>query len=189
MKRRSRMLWFAKWGGLAMCSCVVIASIASMWRTVVWNSGQPDTLFPSHDRNPNGGVEFGLSRGLFWVGWRPPMSSRMLLASIRSERELAVGTVPRHGWTVQTHACYFLAWPPTGVILPMAHTITRVGRTTTNRWIQRVTVPLWLPLLLIAIPTALLCRRDRPLPRNRCLCGYNLTGNLSGTCPECGERR
>lgn len=29
----------------------------------------------------------------------------------------------------------------------------------------------------------------KPSPRpGHCSCGYNLTGNLSGTCPECGEK-
>ncbi len=51
-----------------------------------------------------------------------------------------------------------------------------------------VRVPLWLPLLTIAIPTAILFWRDRRrIPRGHCRrCGYDLTGNVSGKCPECG---
>src|SRR5262245_28797653 len=48
-------------------------------------------------------------------------------------------------------------------------------------------IPLWIPFLLLALPAALLWRHDR---RRRafgaCTCGYNLTGNVSGRCPECG---
>ena len=51
-------------------------------------------------------------------------------------------------------------------------------------------LPLWVPLLTFATPAALLWRRDRRrIPPGHCLnCGYNLTGNVSGVCPECGEK-
>ncbi len=49
-----------------------------------------------------------------------------------------------------------------------------------------VSLPLWLPLLVIATPTAILWRRDRRIPPGHCQkCGYDLTGNVSGRCPEC----
>ena len=51
-----------------------------------------------------------------------------------------------------------------------------------------------LPLLayVIAVPLLRARRRDRlrQYRREHCLClkcGYNLTGNVSGVCPECGE--
>ncbi len=49
-------------------------------------------------------------------------------------------------------------------------------------------VPLWIPFLLAGIPTTLLWYRDRrPLPGICHKCGYDLTGNISGVCPECGQ--
>ena len=47
---------------------------------------------------------------------------------------------------------------------------------------------MWLPLVLVAVPTAFLWYRDshRFPPGHSQTCGYNLTGNVSGRCPECG---
>lgn len=50
-------------------------------------------------------------------------------------------------------------------------------------------LPLWIPFLLVAVPTGVLWWRDLRRTRpGHCRCGYNLTGNTSGMCPECGNR-
>jgi hypothetical protein len=51
-------------------------------------------------------------------------------------------------------------------------------------------LPLWMLFLLSALPTAFLWWRGRRrIPPGHCRnCGYNLAGNVSGVCPECGER-
>ena len=51
-----------------------------------------------------------------------------------------------------------------------------------------VNVPLWFLFLLIALPTGWLFWSDhkRKKPGHCPSCGYSLTGNTSGTCPECG---
>ena len=56
--------------------------------------------------------------------------------------------------------------------------------------IHSITIPLWVPFLLIAVPTLFLfIRIRRGKSPNRCAkCGYNLTGNVSGVCSECGWR-
>lgn len=52
-----------------------------------------------------------------------------------------------------------------------------------------IVFPLWIPLIVVAPATAVLfwleSRRFKPGVCQEC--GYNLTGNISGVCPECGE--
>lgn len=62
-------------------------------------------------------------------------------------------------------------------------------------WTRSIRAPLWLVCPVIAATCALLAYLDRRSRRRHrissgcCIrCGYNLTGNVSGVCPECGER-
>ena len=55
--------------------------------------------------------------------------------------------------------------------------------------------PLWAPCLLfaaypmIALIRSPARRRQRRRGRGLCIeCGYDLTGNMSGVCPECGTK-
>lgn len=51
-----------------------------------------------------------------------------------------------------------------------------------------VAVPYWTLLSALAPLTAFLWYRDRRPPPGHCqACGYDLTGNVSGKCPECGD--
>ena len=52
-------------------------------------------------------------------------------------------------------------------------------------YIEAVVVPLIWPAALCGIAAYVVRRRGR-LPPGHCRCGYDLTGNVSGTCPECG---
>lgn len=53
----------------------------------------------------------------------------------------------------------------------------------------RVILPLWIPLWLVALPTIFLFWHDCRVPPGHCqTCGYDLTGNTSGVCPECGTK-
>ncbi len=52
----------------------------------------------------------------------------------------------------------------------------------------RVFIPLWCIAPFVFIPTFLLWRRDHRYPDGHCRnCGYNLTGNVTGICSECGQ--
>jgi hypothetical protein len=61
---------------------------------------------------------------------------------------------------------------------------------TPNEFIGALGVPHWFPMLLFAVPRTM---RIRSILKQRRLamsghcrrCGYNLTGNVSGVCPEC----
>lgn len=56
--------------------------------------------------------------------------------------------------------------------------------TMTARW-----YPTWMFLLAAMIPTVLAWRRQREPLRGHCRkCGYDLTGNVTGRCPECGTK-
>lgn len=51
-------------------------------------------------------------------------------------------------------------------------------------------IPLWMPLLFVAATTGVFWVYDRRrFPRGHCQsCAYDLKGNTSGVCPECGAR-
>ena len=54
---------------------------------------------------------------------------------------------------------------------------------------RRLIVPLWILLLLTAIPTIILWRLDRRRLVGYCRkCEYDLTGNVTGVCSECGTK-
>ncbi len=49
-------------------------------------------------------------------------------------------------------------------------------------------IPIWMLFVGIAVPTVLLWRRDKRIPKGHCQnCGYNLRGDVFGRCPECGK--
>ncbi len=57
------------------------------------------------------------------------------------------------------------------------------------RWAlsPHVVFPLWLPFQIMLLPTLLVWRFwPKPVKPGHCRCGYDLTGNRSGVCPECG---
>ena len=53
-----------------------------------------------------------------------------------------------------------------------------------------VAVPFWLAFAVTSVfPALYLVRKRNNHDPLRCHCGYNLTGNVSGICPECGSKK
>lgn len=70
-----------------------------------------------------------------------------------------------------------------GLVLPSRAEGPSSGLTTGVR------IPLWLPAAPLALALILISRRRRAAEGVPCTsCAYDLTGNVSGTCPECGRR-
>lgn len=59
----------------------------------------------------------------------------------------------------------------------------------TNNEYSEIHLPLWIPFALVALSASLILYRklNRPRPGSCGCCGYDLTGNISGRCPECGK--
>lgn len=50
-------------------------------------------------------------------------------------------------------------------------------------------IPLWVPLFILTLPTGCAWYFYRRPPFGHCQrCEYDLTGNVSGVCPECGAK-
>ncbi len=84
-------------------------------------------------------------------------------------------TTARPGWYVKRSDSTELFWRPIGLF---------------NGYTWYGLLPLWIPCLIVTACTVVLwyLEHHRTLPGHCQKCGYNLTGNMSGICPECGEK-
>lgn len=122
-----------------------------------------------------------VSVGAGW-GWKIGLNSGAFVAAheraspSRSDEWLSFGRVYGSRAELAERWGAFGLWP---------QDVTSSTGPWTVRW---VFVPLWMLFVLTAIPTALIGWLDRRRPEpGRCAnCGYNLTGNITGRCPECG---
>lgn len=67
------------------------------------------------------------------------------------------------------------------------YSIPRYDVSGSRHRLHYVSIPLWL-FFVIGIPLVWVARNP-PRSNKNCECGYDLTGNESGVCPECGVRR
>ena len=156
-RRRSRLRRVLKWAGLGASALLAAAWVASLIASA--------SVWKSNMRFPEEPRRCGLRLG----------DGAILAAySARSTR-------PREwAWHVGVRHRNTVPWPRRlGLMLPLA----QVGCAP-----RFALIPLWCVFLPVAIPTAVLWWRDRRPPPGHCqTCGYDLTGNVSGRCPECGE--
>ena len=110
------------------------------------------------------------------------------------------GPAPNPGWTFFRHPSAGRDYTPPGYVdlnpsppwqsfLPVVGGSDSFTMAPGNRvYDWGCVIRLWFLFLLCTIPTAVLWWRGRRQRREgHCAkCGYNLTGNVSGVCPECG---
>jgi hypothetical protein len=86
--------------------------------------------------------------------------------------EVPIATKPE-GWSVRLRP---------SIPLPLFFSSSRVGRIhAISRWV--------LFLVLAGVTAIVWSRHRRRIRPGHCQkCGYNLTGNVSGLCPECGKK-
>ena len=73
-------------------------------------------------------------------------------------------------------------FPPKGRLLPILPSFSRLQRP--KRAIIRL--PIWIALGMVLMATFLRWRQEALKQVGHCKCGYNLKGNVTGRCPECG---
>lgn len=164
MKRRSRTRRVLKWVGLVGCLLTICAGILSMF----WE--------PEVGLLTEGGAHFVIVRlrfgsmNFFLVNDEAGMLTGALNTVYGGGRWRRISAIdpPRREFS-------WLPW-------------LREARTPRGESLfSEIDIPLWTILVVIGVPTAFLWYRDRRRPKGHCRsCGYDLTGNVSGVCPECG---
>ena len=146
---------------MGICLVLVAAWIITWWGTLTYNNGA--------------GITASLARGSIML--TDAVGSPVMRNLLRRypPGDPASGT----HWTWMTHSERYFVWRPNRSTIGMLGTV--------------VYIPLWILLLAAAFPTAMLfsfgpLRRRYRRRRALCVhCGYNLRGNVSGVCPECGS--
>ena len=131
------------------------------------------------------------SRANSTITWYVSISNCGVLVARDSGAGLGLGR-PLRSWSLPTRQ----AWKDLTLSLPGQVSYTPLSikwlptytfGSVPGTW-EQVSVPLWIPLLLLAIPTAYLWHTDRRAKPWQCpKCRYDLRGLDGGVCPECGH--
>lgn len=163
MRPPSRPRRILKWTGAAACAVIFAAWAFSYHTQITYTEADWRWVLSTADGNVElyvGGQRVGAGH----LGWHTDPSPR---------QDFSISKLFQFS-TPGSFELYFGTGVPTGAKLSR--------------------IPFWCVALLTAIPTAWLWRRDRrliscsPDPLLCVRCGYDLTGNTSGVCSECGEK-
>ena len=174
MPRLSRKLRVCKWVGTLSCALIAAAFVLSdHWTLTYFRRPERPALQTSQDME----TQIELFEGVMFVCLRP---SPPLCVSPYSRWSLA-RIWPNHWQGLRQYPLPRIIHEVDQVRLRSSQPCDRYG----------AFVPFWLPFLIVLLPTLWLWHRDRRKPpdvhRDFCRgCDYDLTGNTSGVCPECG---
>ncbi len=160
MRRRSRTRRVAKWVGACLSVLILVAALISLRYTVSCWSRSGDS-----------------------VGWLATGGMHLVLTSRTGPKLDAAEARPDASWGIHITRNTGRLLPGWGWRPHAWYDSLAGGGTEFFIWI-----PLWLPFVICALPSCLLWWLDRRRTRaGFCVeCGYDLTGNVSGRCPECG---
>ena len=167
MTQPSRARRILKWTGVGLCLAIIASSVLSLsWPIYVRTGSAVDVHY----------IGLFIQSATLTLVWTPTAWSR---ATSQHWQFAFESNIPGAKMSEIFGMPRYKSWRPQGGIL--------IG----PRHADAISIPFWLLLLLTAIPTAWLWHRDRGWRRPGCClrCGYDLTGNTSGICSECGERR
>jgi hypothetical protein len=172
MRRPSRFRRFAKWTGLASS-----ALISGLWVT---------TLFWHVDYITNSFLLSSTYGRFYYIRYEGTLEDRRyFVRNYKRGGGWQVERVPLGDYRERDRLVSRLgfAWMATTKDGPYPFGPASIRQT-------GYVTPLWIPLAALLAMTALLWWMDRRrFPQGHCRnCGYNLTGNVSGVCPECGQK-
>jgi len=168
-RREDRFACVARWCGVAATSLIVGVYLLSVFLFASWT-------------NASGESSVGIGGGAVSLIWtHEPIHHRDTPAT---DSQAARGLTIRH--RVDVYFRYSPGWKAGRSRIAAVRWTPRTGTVTRQTWID---IPLWMPLAGVAFPTGVLClaNRRRRMAGHCRRCGYDLTGNESGVCSECGE--